>query len=358
MEKDGFEEGMPRIPIGNLTRPQQCELLSELWPEISFTPTSFDEPSYTHYFDHLGILISQFNRGHRRLFVDTFEDVVFLVRTLRVHPNLPLSIILQQLWPHFQDIDERAIKRSLELAIRLWLTININSRPLAWGIVDTYQRALDWSVELSLQDVLEERFARRPSVTAKKLPLIDGSFTAAYLVDVCGMTLNWTDYLSDHLRPDPNNQVLTVYKHKICLINHLQAPSAIPTSVLDEALNTMNLLFPFGDLATLRLLNREGHSEIYGLGNCQKKRELDLSKYSYWGEELETLLHRFHHPPKTWRQLVMDRRNLIEWAAFWMTVMMAFLTFVSIPCNIIQAAYSVKSYHDAKAQEGACVCSN
>jgi hypothetical protein len=63
-------------------------------------------------------------------------------------------------------------------------------------------------------------------------------------------------------------------------------------------------------------------------------------------------MHAFDKTPRTWKQLAFDRRNKLEWAAFWVTVMVGTLTIISIPCNIIQATYSVKAYRLALAQGG------
>ena len=64
------------------------------------------------------------------------------------------------------------------------------------------------------------------------------------------------DSISDHLQFDSRRQTLTVYRHKICLSNHLDSIDRcpIPKGVLGEILDTLNLLFPFGDLATKQLL--------------------------------------------------------------------------------------------------------
>jgi hypothetical protein len=164
--------------------------------------------------------------------------------------------------------------------------------------------------------------------------------------------LYWTDHLTDHLRLDPKRQVLMVYKHKICLLNHLKSRSGcpIPQRVLEEAIDTLNLLFPFGDPQTKQLLSKEKQREFYGLGGCGRERQLDLSRYGYWREELDDLVESFQRPPRTWRQLAIDQRDFKEWATFWIAVMVAILTFVSIPCNVIQATYSVKAYNAAVAR--------
>lgn len=261
--------------------------------------------------------------------------------------------ILKALSSHFLNIDPAAIRRSLELIVRLWLTLNTRSSEILAGAVFAGERALEWNVNTSLSTLIEEHFVKRAvSPRFKKPGNVDPTFTAAYLVNICSMHLRWTDDISSHLKFDLRKAALTVYRHKICLVNHLnnQEKCPIARDLLAEILDTMNLLFPFGDKETRQLLSREGQTSIYSLGGCGRIREPDLSHYEYFGEAFESLIEYFDRQPRTWRQLALDRRNKLEWSAFWVTIMVAVLTVVSIPCNIIQAMYSVKAYHVALDQ--------
>ena len=100
------------------------------------------------------------------------------------------------------------------------------------------------------------------------------------------------------------------------------------------------------------LLFREGQQSLYTLGTYRGEEDLDWAKYRYFGVKLELLMESFDQTSRTWRQLAFDRRNKLEWSAFWVTVMVALLTVISIPCTIIQAVYSVKAYQLALAQSG------
>jgi hypothetical protein len=161
------------------------------------------------------------------------------------------------------------------------------------------------------------------------------------------MRLQWIDSITDHLRFDSQRHILTIYRYRICLSSHLTSPAScsIPEAVLIEVLDTLNLLFPFADPATKQLLIKERRLPLYQLGLCGRDRNLNLSGYEFFREESLHLIDSFYQLLKTWKQLAMDRRNKLEWSAFWITVMVAFLTLVSAPCSIIQAVYTVRSYH-------------
>ena len=123
-----------------------------------------------------------------------------------------------------------------------------------------------------------------------------------------------------------------MYRHKICLVNHLESEGGcpIPEGVLSEVLDTLNLLFPFGDMDTKHLLLKENQQALYQLESCGRTCMLDLTHFQYFREELEYLIDSFNQPPKTWRQLATDRRNKMEWAVFWVTVMVCSLTALLI----------------------------
>lgn len=90
---------------------------------------------------------------------------------------------------------------------------------------------------------------------------------------------------------------------------------------MNEILDALNLLFPFGNVATKQLLLKENQQPLYQLGSCGRARNLDLNHYEYFREELEHLIESFNRPPWTWKQLATDRRNKMEWTLFWVTVM-------------------------------------
>jgi hypothetical protein len=211
---------------------------------------------------------------------------------------------------------------------------------------------LTWRPGLSLDEVVQSRWVGIPVQNIGSPDQIDDKFTAAYLVNVCGMGIQWTQCLSGHLTPDPHRRAFTVYMHWIHLVGRVssQETCPIPKDVLDEIYDTLQLLFPRGHPATEQLLARYGTAPLFRYGSHPRDRQLKLSHYKYFREELEILVNEFNRPPRTWKQLATDRRNLMNWASFWVTVMVAVLTLVSIPCNILQATYTVKSYHATLAQ--------
>jgi hypothetical protein len=250
---------------------------------------------------------------------------------------------------------DNVVRRSVELTLRIWLTINAHTADIFVGPISAGDAPIDWPDDVSLEQLLRGCFGRRVQIPLQKgTTTLDPAFTATYLVNTCGVRLHWTDDILTHLSFDLKRLVLAVYRHKACLLSHLDSPWGCPISkeILEETLDTMDLLFPPWDLATKHLLMKEGQQSLYTLGCRRGNRVLDVAHYQYFGEALEHLMESFDKAPQTWRQLALDCRNKLEWSAFWITVMVAILTVVSIPCNIIQATYSVKAYRVALAQGG------
>jgi hypothetical protein len=341
--------------LQNLPRVQKLELVCIFWPRASLNIESFHDESYSNFLEYIGNELNELRHHQSRFAVDNFESMIELMQILRDHSAKPLSRLILDVRSRFLNVDEASIRRSLELLVRLWLTLNVNSAAIAIGPIFAHARTLEWSMEQSLEDVIKSQFDTTANdisgltlSTSKTLPTVSPGFTAANLVKICGIKLNWSDNLADHLNYNRKSCILAIYKHKVCLINHIKGPAnscPISVSVLEETLDTINLLFPFGDHATKRLLAQERQLAFYNLGNCGRDHREDLNGFRYWREQLEELDEAFNKPAQTLRQLFVDRRNLVDWAAFWITVMVLLLTLVSIPCNIIQTVYTVKSYN-------------
>ncbi|CAI6293469.1 unnamed protein product [Periconia digitata] len=339
--------------LDDASRDRRKEILRVFWPERTALHTLVDEASYASFFQYFHREISQLQPYRRYFAVQDLKGLFGIVRMLQMNPKQSKSRIVEQLSSHFSNAEPTALHRSLELSVRLWLTINVNSTTIAVGPTFPDESPLEWEPNLSLHDLVERQFGQGIQANGKgRRWQIDATLTAAYLVNNCGMSISWTDSISDHLRFDPTSQVLSIYRHKVCLANHLDTPEScpVPKYVLAEILDTLNVLLPFGDFATKQLLIKKNQQPLYRLGSCGRARNLELTQYRYFREELEYLIEAFNRPPRTWKQLALDKRNKPEWAAFWVTVMVAFLTLVSIPCSIIQAVYSVKSYNIAVAQ--------
>jgi hypothetical protein len=332
---------------------QRHNFVRRFWPDAGVHCSAFDGPSCEAYIRYIAGELEQICQ-HRHLFAAQSLDSVFeVIHAVRENSATEYAGVLISLSNKFPNATRDAIRRSVELSVRLWLTINIHHSDIFTGPIAAGDTPLDWAQDESLEQMLRRQFGLRVQLQRQReTTKYDPALTAAYLVNTCGMRLRWTDDLASHLSYDSKRRMLTVYRHKACLINHADNHRGcpIPRDVLEEALETMDLLFPPWDNATKQLLIRERQESFFKLGCRKGNRNFDVAHYQYFGEALEHLMYSFDKTPRTWKQLAFDRRNKLEWSAFWMTVFVAILTLVSIPCNIIQATYSVKAYNVAVAQ--------
>jgi hypothetical protein len=341
--------------LQSLGDPERLDFVRKFWPEKTINLSTFDAFSCRAIIKHIVQELEKV-RHHRDLFAAHDFDAIFsIIRTLQGSISKPYDELVRELLIDFPRASSDAVRRSVELTLRIWLTINTHTADISVGPIAAGDAPIDWPGDISLEQLLQSSFGRRVQLPLRKGAItIEPAFTATYLVNTCGVRLHWTDDILAHLRFDLKRLVLTVYRHKACLLSHLDSPRGCPISkeILEEVLDTMDLLFPPWEVATKHLLMKEGQQSLYTLGCRRGNRVLDVAHYQYFGEALEHLIESFEKVPRTWRQLALDRRNKLEWSAFWITVMVAILTVVSIPCNIIQATYSVKAYHVALAQGG------
>jgi hypothetical protein len=293
-------------------------------------------------------------RRHRKGFaVQDFKGTFAIMKELSANVSRTYQDTLTELSKRYPNARPEHVRRSIELTLRLWLKLDIHSADIRLGADSPDRCPVDWSLSITLDQLLKEQFEDSMVTQPHGKSLrFDQRFTAAYLVKTCGIQFQWSDDIATHLDFELDDLVLTVYRHKASLISHLSGPqgSPIPMKLLEEVLSTMNLLFPFGNHATKSLLFKEGQPSLWTLGTHKPYVDLDLARYGHYGGKLEKLMETFDKSARTWKQLALDRRNKMEWSAFWVTVMVALLTIISIPSNIIQATYSVKAYQATVSQ--------
>jgi hypothetical protein len=349
-----FDKAVVR-QLQTLEGQERHELVKKFWPPKTSSLIAFDDFSCRAIIEHIVQELEKV-RHHRDSFAAHDFDALFsIIRTLQESTSKRYDEVVRELLVQFPNASSDAVRRSVELTLRIWLTVNTHTADIFLGPIAPSDTPIDWPNDVSLEQLLQRCFGRRVQLPAQRgVTTFDPAFTATYLVKTCGVRLQWTDDILAHLSFDLKRLVLTVYRHKACLLSHLDSPRGCPISndILEEALDTMDLLFPPSEMAIKHLLMKEGQQSMYTLGCRRDKRMLDVAHYQYFGEALENLFEAFDKVPRTWRQLAFDRRNKLEWSAFWITVMVAILTVVSIPCNIIQATYSVKAYNVALAQGG------
>ena len=166
---------------------------------------------------------------------------------------------------------------------------------------------------------------------------------------ICSLKVSWTTCLTDHLHLEQSSRVLKIFPFKQSLLDHLegiknhQPPAIIPETILNETIQSLDLLFPHWDFRTNKLLKEHGQS-FHQMGPFPSSRKLNLCDFEHWHDHLAELYEEVYCcPPASWAQLWADRRNPQQWYTFWIALLILLLTIITTLVSIVQAWASVRS---------------
>jgi len=338
--------------VSNQMDSKKLCFLCQFWPDIGLTEQDVGDESYNAFFDYVNQEIRILGSCGEDFAAQCLEGTAALVSKLREHKARSKMEILEDLQKDFPNASNSSIERSMELALRLWLTLTIRSSNIAVGPVNAAVTQIEWPGQKSLTSLVQDQFVEQvsPVPEGKARLQADSNLTAASLVRIYSIQIIWTNNLADHLELHRMNRTLKIYQHKICLINHAAqatiANSVFSLPVLEEAIDTMNLLFPIGDEMTTALLLKEGKM-LHTLGNYHRAPRTNLARYVYWREQLMELVDFVQEPARNWRQFRSRPRSLTESATFWnlcIAIVVILLTLISIGFGTAQTVFSVKQY--------------
>ncbi|KAF2467889.1 uncharacterized protein BDR25DRAFT_358154 [Lindgomyces ingoldianus] len=178
--------GYTHLKLEIIERPAET-----IWLGSCLAFNGFDGRMFAVFFSYLEHSGTQLRQRDHLFAVGTVSDTPRLVKTLKDSGSQLLSEVLQALFQQFLNVDQKAMRRSLELPSEYGSTLTLIPLPSRWGQrVQMKNRSIGrWNQfisTLATQGVKERSKA-------------EGTFTAAYLVNVCGMNLAWTNHLTDHL---------------------------------------------------------------------------------------------------------------------------------------------------------------
>jgi len=108
------------------------------------------------------------------------------------------------------------LNNSINLALRLWLTIDIREDVFAPATP-----TIQWDDSSTLRDFIRQQFPgpRFSSVSTEKdkVMILESDFTAVNLRRIGGINIDWTCHLNEHLSFDREQRKLKLYTLKTCL---------------------------------------------------------------------------------------------------------------------------------------------
>lgn len=153
----------------------------------------------------------------------THRDILTIATLLRDNRDEKRPVIRQKLFHHHHRQIERSMDHLCDLTIRMWLMINVLDDEI--DLVDDDAPRKPWREDQTLEDLIKSLFARTKVELNLKESRLDPHFTASNLVKLCGLRLEWTRCLANHLRLDRRKKVLWVFSYKAFLQGHLDYES-------------------------------------------------------------------------------------------------------------------------------------
>ncbi|CAO2647089.1 Nn.00g080110.m01.CDS01 [Neocucurbitaria sp. VM-36] len=327
---------------------RKCHVINTFWPHLNLTQEAYIEEDYADLFELIGKTLRILYQ-HELRFADRFLDsLLATVTELKTHQASTKEVLANEVKKTYHNVSDDCIMRSVELAARLWLGLNISSRHLSVGPKNPRDSRIEWHNNQSLNQVVATTFRQKFLRAVDDEYSLDDSFTAVSLKAICRVRIRWTDNLVDHLKLEGprGHRILSIYRHKICLINHLKGPdpTVIERDVLDEAIRTLDLLFPFGDLKSAEFLEAE-RVRFHSMPPSELSQPMNLAEFTYWRNNLAQLLRLLNGPPETIAQTLLDRRNLSQFATLWVAIFGVFS--LTILFGILATVYSIKQYRVA-----------
>jgi hypothetical protein len=331
--------------LQELSHVERAKLVASFWPKSDQNIRSF--ASYFRYYRHVYELLS-WGCGSpldpKAFAARNLDEVLSIQSSMRRDRSKTRQEIASTLHREkFQNFDLNQIKRSMELTATLWLTVNIRSPDIAWAPLQGGVHNVEWDDGVTLLNMIKQPFRESALVPSAREARLDPGFTAFNIQHICGIRIEFTSNLPDHLYIPPQvspphnwwrrifwktpQRVLYVYPHKICLMSHWRQEDSFPKALLEETFRSLDLLFPPGDGDTRALLLAK-NEPFFNTESLTVPRTIDLADFSYWRSRLVSLYDVFNAPPTGFRQMWRDRRNPMQWWTFWLAAFIFVLTIL------------------------------
>jgi hypothetical protein len=321
----------PHSQNSNLDLQVQSYVRDQFWPG---TTTSLSEfTSYFRYFQWtLRVLLWPNVTVEKASFtIQKYQDLAIVVQCMKEHQRETRAEIAARLQHSFPQATNDHVLRSMDLAIRLWLTLHIRSGDAPIGPFLSDVTIVEWRKKQPLRNLVAATFPRcRKNLISpvSQQSHIEPGFNIMNLRKICRIQVQWTQNLKDHLRLDRSSRTLHIYPHKVCLINHLEWSNLFPKDFLLETIRTLELLFPFGDRSTELWLEQKNQPFHRTSSSYMQARASRFEEFSYWKPQLLELYHAYQQPPTSVLQMWHDRRNPMQWYTFWLAALIAVLSIV------------------------------
>jgi hypothetical protein len=203
----------------------QRKIVSRFWRKAEDTIRLEEYVSYFFYYNNTcrALYLGAIRTESMAIVLHTHEDVLDLIDEIwslvAVNPNFTRPELRESLAQreHFKQQPQFRINNSINLALRLWVTIRIQDADFGPA-----SRTLQWDDSSSIKDFILRNFPG-PRLQGSNVfeTMLESNFTAVNLYRMCGIHIEWICQLEDHLKFDIERRVLMIYSLAGCLQDHL-----------------------------------------------------------------------------------------------------------------------------------------
>jgi len=226
-------EKLTGISLRSLSdRPDQDDKIiiqGHFWPQTSQDPERYFE--YFEYYEaelrRLTLGISRQSWQLKTIAAKTHNDILHTVKILSEQMNSNRPSMRDSLRDScYKGADDVSINRTIDFALRLWLMLNVRDPCFELDTPDT--PIIQWDEKSSLESFVSRQFPPTKSPVYVRESRLDPCFTVVNMIRICGLKLEWSEHLEDHLRLDRLTKVLRIYPYKLCLSAHLETSEKAP----------------------------------------------------------------------------------------------------------------------------------
>ncbi|KAM3072294.1 hypothetical protein ACMFMG_009104 [Clarireedia jacksonii] len=187
-----------------------------------------DLESYTSYFEYYdrtckSLSLGLSNRELHSLSITNHEDLLDMADAIweltSETPNFDRPQVRAALMklPCHAGQPPVNINNSINLLLRLWLTVRIQEADFSPAA-----KTIQWDDILKIQDFIARIFSEPQVYNIGHEVALESNFTAVNLDRMCGVRVEWTCQLEEHLSFDVESRAVSVYSLSKCLQDHLE----------------------------------------------------------------------------------------------------------------------------------------
>ncbi|KAK4139629.1 uncharacterized protein C8A04DRAFT_40552 [Dichotomopilus funicola] len=295
----------------------KAAILEHLWPlPAGLAPQQIVTDQFSTYFTHFEQECSPSLSSYHS--IRSFSDTFTILAIIRANPTLSLADLLTIIRATNPALaaDEDKLLASIEFTVRLWLMVNVRTTMPAQRHV--LALCFPWPKTQSLVDIsTAERFS-------DSLNVVD-------MRKIANIRVLWTNDLAEHLTM--RGKFLYLFS-QVAVLKRIRmsgtSNNLLPPGLLDETVETLNLLIPQGNPPCNVWISKE----VSRLGldpQLQYRTTTNRSTraYSYWQGRLLDLSDAFDKTKPTGPiQWWHDRRDMGQWWNYWLVVVGITLTLL------------------------------